>query len=356
MKKSRIAKLALMGASITALAATLTTSTYAWYVSSKTANTSAATGSTASADSDGSVLLSVDGKYGTFYKSIALNSLGDSLLPSLTTDGVTFNALTSTEYTLTADTDIDPLMTYYTRTGEASPYVYTKVENPLKANISTYYTKKPTVTSDGSGTAYHISFYLLATNGGTVTPNIKVSNTTTSFTPQQNITNYNVPKSGGNTLGNGELFTSNVLNALALSFTSTPGTKLYGDTGYNADTINGYVAGSTSSVSGNHLTGSNKAATSTTVSPMISTYNTTALGDNTPASGAHNYYEAVSGYELTAAQKTRYAYETGIGTLSAAPKTVYKMDYYLYLDGASDLCFNSCALQNLSIEFSYSLS
>ena len=30
MKKSRIAKLALMGASITALAATLTTSTYAW--------------------------------------------------------------------------------------------------------------------------------------------------------------------------------------------------------------------------------------------------------------------------------------------------------------------------------------
>ena len=66
MKKSRIAKLALMGASITALAATLTTSTYAWYVSNKTANTSAATGSTASADSDGSVLLSLDGKYGTF--------------------------------------------------------------------------------------------------------------------------------------------------------------------------------------------------------------------------------------------------------------------------------------------------
>jgi len=33
MKKSRIAKFALLGASAAALAATLSTSTYAWYVS-----------------------------------------------------------------------------------------------------------------------------------------------------------------------------------------------------------------------------------------------------------------------------------------------------------------------------------
>ena len=61
MKKSRIAKLALMGASITALAATLTTSTYAWYVSNKVANVTGGTGVTGSADADGSVLLSWNG-------------------------------------------------------------------------------------------------------------------------------------------------------------------------------------------------------------------------------------------------------------------------------------------------------
>ena len=61
MKKSRIAKLALMGASITALAATLTTSTYAWYVSNKVATVKAGVGHTGSAGADGSVLLSWKG-------------------------------------------------------------------------------------------------------------------------------------------------------------------------------------------------------------------------------------------------------------------------------------------------------
>ena len=58
MKKSRIAKLALMGASITALAATLTTSTYAWYVSNREANVAKTEASTGSANADSSVLLS----------------------------------------------------------------------------------------------------------------------------------------------------------------------------------------------------------------------------------------------------------------------------------------------------------
>ena len=52
MKKSRIAKLALMGASITALAATLTTSTYAWYVSNRQAEVTGGYGATGSAGSD----------------------------------------------------------------------------------------------------------------------------------------------------------------------------------------------------------------------------------------------------------------------------------------------------------------
>ena len=70
MKKSRIAKLALMGASITALAATLTTSTYAWYVSNKTANVEGGSGSTGSATADGSILLSWDNSAESYFKTL----------------------------------------------------------------------------------------------------------------------------------------------------------------------------------------------------------------------------------------------------------------------------------------------
>ena len=57
MKKSRIAKFALLGASTAALAATLTTSTYAWYVSNKEAKVSGGTGNTGQASADGSIML-----------------------------------------------------------------------------------------------------------------------------------------------------------------------------------------------------------------------------------------------------------------------------------------------------------
>ena len=58
MKKSRITKLALSGAAVAALAATFSTSTYAWYVSNKTANVTAVAGSTASSGVGSSISLS----------------------------------------------------------------------------------------------------------------------------------------------------------------------------------------------------------------------------------------------------------------------------------------------------------
>ena len=58
MKKSRITKLALSGAAVAALAATFSTSTYAWYVSNKEANVTKTSANTGSANADSSVLLS----------------------------------------------------------------------------------------------------------------------------------------------------------------------------------------------------------------------------------------------------------------------------------------------------------
>ena len=74
MKKSRIAKLSLMGASIAALAATLTTSTYAWYVSTTKADITSGTGATGTAGADESLLLSWDGTAGSWYGTLAYSS------------------------------------------------------------------------------------------------------------------------------------------------------------------------------------------------------------------------------------------------------------------------------------------
>jgi len=70
MKKSRIAKFALLGASAAALAATLSTSTYAWYVSNKKANVNNGSGATGSAGSDGSVLVAWQDADNKYFKEI----------------------------------------------------------------------------------------------------------------------------------------------------------------------------------------------------------------------------------------------------------------------------------------------
>ena len=62
------------------------------------------------------------GKYGNALVSI------ENLLPKL-----------EPRYAKTSDTDIVEGKTYYTRSGESSAYVYTEVENPVKASIGDYY-------------------------------------------------------------------------------------------------------------------------------------------------------------------------------------------------------------------------
>ena len=92
MKKSRITKLALSGAAVAALAATFSTSTYAWYVSNKTATVGTATGATAGSTADGSILLSWDTNVDHFYREITWT---DDNAPSTVVNKTTGAFLTS---------------------------------------------------------------------------------------------------------------------------------------------------------------------------------------------------------------------------------------------------------------------
>ena len=68
-----------------------------------------------------------------FYTAIDLLSGGD--------DGFGYQKRAAV-YELTADTEVDSSKTYYTRSGSGtstSPYVYTEVASPTKANLGTYY-------------------------------------------------------------------------------------------------------------------------------------------------------------------------------------------------------------------------
>lgn len=77
-----------------------------------------------------------------FYTAIDLLSGGD--------DGFGYRKREAV-YELTADTEVDATKTYYTRSGSgttASPYVYTEVASPVKANLGTYYEMTTTPGKD----------------------------------------------------------------------------------------------------------------------------------------------------------------------------------------------------------------
>lgn len=317
MKKSRIAKLALMGASITALAATLTTSTYAWYVSNQKADVTASTGSTASADSDGSISLSTTGEYGTFYKTITLGNFESAgLYPVSTSNGTTFVKITGDDGT-----------------------------NPTTSTATI-----ATAGVDDSATAsvYHYQFWVLNSGASSVNiiPSIKVTNTTGAALPTQ--VNYGTIAG----VGAGQQFVMNALNVLTLTSTSTPAAN---NVTYAADYS--WSGGTTSGVTGNVLSGVNTANGTTTLGRITTVNQNNHTGVTTqPAGGARAYYEAISELDLTEALEKPFTPAAAIGNVTIPSLAPVRLDYYLFIDGADDQCFNACENQTFTVEFSYQVA
>jgi len=355
MKKSRIAKLALMGASVTALAATLTTSTYAWYVSNKTATVNQVLGSTSSATSDGSISLSLTGAYNTFYNEITLGNFNTaSLSPVVTADGKTF-------YSLAEDA------AHHTATPSAAATVATTGE-----------------TVSDSGKVYKYVFYIKSDAAVTVTPTITITNTTSTFTPQVNYasqykytrltaaatwaadTYYNwttkelttaqpddwatyanyCTRANNNVISAtpGQSFYVDALNAMSLSYWETTSAAPYA-ADYSFGSGAASLAGFQTLSEG--LTGIVATNTPTVPSPTVTT-------------GAVNYYEEITGNTLTdngqIKAKTPFTNNTAMTTISLAANTPKKLEYYLWIDGADEACFNACELQSFTVEFSYTVS
>ena len=310
MKKSRIAKLSLMGASIAALAATLTTSTYAWYVSNKVATVKAGTGHTGTAGADGSVLLTwsiPQNGEPTWSKELSFTDTANGA------PNIANVKLTPCHYDTNGFYGI-------TSTG-------TKPTQALSANS----------TSDAGS---YLQFTIYAkTESATpisVTPSIVINNTTTALTGLSQLA-Y-VGTDNGSPVATGTNFVYNCLDALYVKQTASASTGSGNSATQGALTAESYVAASKTGVRG-----------SSTV-----TTGWTAAGEG----NAHNYFKAVSGASSVwaSAPACLDADDTDnnltAGSLSnlVLTTTPLALTYVIYLDGGDVDCFNSCAGQAISFE------
>lgn len=334
MKKSRIAKLALMGASVAALAATLTTSTYAWYVTNNKADIAAVTGSTASASAAGSISLSATGQAGSFKKSLSLPSFSTaSLSPVITTDGKTFNELN-------------------TATGEATiPVAVAKTGYGASA----------------SGKVYCYSFFVLvegatadddSTSGvdeskTTIIPKITIVNTTDTTMFKSQI-NYSGTALSPSTIDAGDTFYANALNAMSMSSAKLQGSALV-STLTSPDEVKNAFNSETTLNSVDQLSDS---MTAVDEGLRYATSIATGEGKGFPENakianaGALKYYDAISEVDLKADAKEQFT-SNALSTITLDNMKPMLLEFYLWIDGADDACYNACETQSFSVEFEF---
>ena len=311
MKLKGLTKLALSGVALAAVAATLGTSTYAWYVTNATATASGVQGA-ANAGGAGNVLVaqastattSVNG-HGAFKQNITMDSSNFGLDGSTTAASTTAGLNPATPGTAALATD-------------AAKDTYA---NAITA--STQITSAKWLDKDGAeqGAGNYIKFdiWLLSTSKTTVNMSYTISNTTAAGNVKKQLAYANTGLPTG--VSQGDAFAVDIVDALKMavvptgaSLATTVSTGLFD------------VAGSASDKS--------------------ATYGSFVTGGS-----ANDYLEAVLG------EKVITAGVTGVSQ-SVIPLTVVaneeaKLTFYVWLEGTDLQCFDSCGNQTFTIDFTF---
>lgn len=294
-------KLFLSVAALAVCAATLVSTTFAWYVSNQTATATGVTGATAAIDGDGSVFISKDGE--SFLSSVSF-------------------------------TDAD------FQTGNAVGNVKGEFD-PVTTTDGKAFTDVAGTTAEGK--VLTVSLWLKSSKDLSVTPNLILKNTTTELPTQtayQDITKADVTE-GAVTAGNS--FSVDAAQALRMAITSGEGegatTVIYDvmslaksektESGFTAYSIKGGVAEE------NLATG---------------TWGT----ESTSLSGAHLYYAQVMGEVPTVV--TPASATTSWANIALTADTATKLTFTFWLEGADISCYDSCAGQTFQFDFDFSLA
>ena len=317
MKIKSLTKLAMSGVALAAVAATLGTSTYAWYVTNSTATATNIQAKTISSDGS-NLLLSKDGSnfqskivYDTAtdttgYDQLGQASNGDPLMDPVTIDGTAF----------TGD-----FITYDTESGE----------------------------STAATSFLHFHLWVKSSKAATVQPVLSVVNNTIDSLPAQRAY-YSI---GGSGITAGQTFTVDAVRALRTSVTTTTesGTEVTSTASvayssantkvYETEKIAKQADFATAYAPGGSVTSvSEGSATIVTASGDASTYTQT---------GAHAYFAAVMAKApAKVAETVAPSSASAIDTVTLTAETAVRMDFFVWLEGTDTFCFDACGGQSFT--------
>ena len=308
MKLKGLTKLALSGVALAAVAATLGTSTYAWYVTNSTATVEGVQGA-AKAGGLGNVLVaenssssSAKNGHGEFVQDITLNT---GNITTTTTAAGLIPALPVTALNATTAN----LVTAATLLNSSTKWVDVEGKE-IESGI-------PFIQFD---------VWLLSTDATTVNFSYTIENTTAS-TALVNQIAYAASGLPTN-VSQGQTFNVNIVDALRMGFTQTD---------FNADNTSSTTA--TKSV----ILDVASAATSVT-----NAYNGYTTGGN-----ANGYYKAVLGSDSKIVEAATTTVSTTVTPITVAANQETKLSFYIWLEGSDAQCFDSCSGQTFELHFSF---
>jgi hypothetical protein len=215
MKLKGLTKLALSGVALAAVAATLGTSTYAWYISNTTATVTGAEGSTAGADTSGSLYAASPSMYkaGKWSNTVTLSAGSAAEISSGDKDYETPVALQPVTLASSARNNA-----YNTAMG----YTGDNAAKAVKEADGTFVDKEGKAVTKANGSYFDFSFYLIqrGDNPRKVNPKLTITNKTTGTLKTQTVyaANGNLPGSG---LKLKDTFTVDAVHALRVEITNS---------------------------------------------------------------------------------------------------------------------------------------
>jgi len=391
MKLKGLTKLALSGVALAAVAATLGTSTYAWYVTNSTAKVNGISGKVSSTGA-GNIMVAQASTAQT-----AVHGHGD-FQPEITLDTSNITNTTTGGLIPTLPIASDAVATTVTgTTSTAGTITYNKVETLLSSTTKWVDAKGKVQTvpaADSTAAHPYIQFdiWLLNTDSSAANFEYKIVNTTQSANDLVNQLAYS---SNGAPVAQGELFNANIVDALRIGYTQTnyksTTTYAYNETSdttaqggktyytkdgenyvvanlYNAETETyAFVDGTTyyeKSSSGTTYNDVTAGDTGLTVSPTASTILDAAASAKinliqnasevtfNQGGNAIDYYRAVMGNEeIVTSATTCTSGKSQVITLNQNEET--KLSFYIWLEGSDAQCFDSVQGQSFELQLSF---
>lgn len=312
--KKNLTKLALSGAALAAVAATLGTSTYAWYTTNPTVSANNIIGASSDTGSS-SIFISKDSTEKKTWSAKVEFAVSDFKKAKANTDPVEYEGFKS---------NLIPLQ--YAGTGT---FTATKVDGGKTVADSA-----AAHTTDVASVRLYFRSSKTETAQKVYLKDINITNTTSKLPVYDNLLyGQDVKDSSNQTIDVGVAKTSatyavDFVNALSLAV-------------YNADATNGYDK----AMSLKPLTARNNySSPSTDAAQTI----------NTSTAKAQEYFDAVMENDLDGVKSVAGAYDkAAIATLPTDGVAYSTVDFFIYLDGASEWCYDACQGQTFTVNLTF---